>query len=78
MFEWLSCIIRSLEPYSLSAGFPLKRAGDEVERFSLRVVLDNELKIKRSDKLWNDVMKVLDWLVDQQSNLGYQLREQVI
>lgn len=77
-FEWLSCIIRSLEPYSLSADFPLKRAVDEVERFSLRVVLENELKIKRSDKLWNDVITVLDWLVDQQSNLGYQLREQVI
>ena len=78
VFEWLSCIVKNLEPYSLSADFPLKRAVDEVERFSLRVVLENELKIKRSDKLWNDVMTVLDWLVDQQSNLGYQLREQVI
>lgn len=56
----------------------IKRAVGKLEEFVLRVVLNNADQIKKNDGLWNDVIMVLDWLVEQQSTLSYQLREQLI
>ena len=44
----------------------------------MNVVLNNAEQIKKNDGLWENMIVVLDWLVDQQSTLAYQLREQLI
>lgn len=56
----------------------IKRTVGKLEEFVLKVVLNNADQIKKNDGLWNDVIMVLDWLVEQQSTLSYQLREQLI
>ena len=56
----------------------IKRTAGKLEEFVLKVVLNNTEQIKKNDGLWNDMLTVLDWLVEQQSTLSYHLREQLI
>ena len=56
----------------------IKRTVGKLEEFVLKVVLNNTDQIKKNDGLWNDMLTVLDWLVEQQSTLSYHLREQLI
>lgn len=50
----------------------------QLEQFVLRAISENIERIKKNESIWKDMFLVLDWLVDKQSNLAYQLREQLI
>ena len=57
---------------------PMKNAVTRLEQFVLRVISEKAEQVKKNESVWNDMVFVLDWLVDKQSNLAYQLREQLI
>ena len=56
----------------------MKSAIQSLETFCFKAVSENAERIKSCNRTWKNMMVVLDWLVDWQSNLAYQLREQLI
>jgi len=71
-------VIAKLKENSWWHDSAMKRTVGKMEEFVLNVVLNNAEQIKKNDGLWENMIVVLDWLVDQQSNVAYQLREQLI
>ena len=71
-------VITNLKENSWWHDSAMKRTKGNLEEFVLNVVLNNAERIKKNDGLWKNMIAVLDWLVDQQSNVAYQLREQLI
>ena len=56
----------------------VKTAVAQLEEFVLRSISENMERIKKNEAIWKGMVFVLDWLVDHQSTLAYQLREQLI